>query len=121
MSGYNTVLKVRRLEQEIEALGFRWGNSKHGAWGNREYGDVIALYPKDDEALPIYSRDAELFVGTIEELEVWLLGFKKAREYDRLIFGGKHDEKRERREQIERNRQLMQTIKQSTQVAETEC
>ena len=111
MSGYNTVLKIRRLEQEIDALGFRWGNSKHGSWGSREYGDVIALYPKDEESLPVYSRDAELFIGTIEELEVWLLGFKKAREYDMLVFGNKHDNTRKRKEQNERNRQLLRKLK----------
>lgn len=113
MSGYNTVLKIRRLEQEIDALGFRWGNSKHGAWGNREYGDVISLFPKDEESLPVYSRDAELFTGSIEELEVWLLGYKKAREYDMLVFGAKHDDNRKRKEQDQRNKQLLQKIKEA--------
>lgn len=113
MSGYSTVLKIRRLEQEIDALGFRWGNSRHGSWGSQEYGDVIALYPKDDEALPVYSRDAELFIGTIEQLEVWLNGFKKAREYDMLVFGHQHDQARARKEQTERNKQLLNKIKQA--------
>jgi hypothetical protein len=30
----------------------------------QEYGDVVALMPKED-ALPIYSRDAEIFFGPI--------------------------------------------------------
>lgn len=120
MSGYSIVLKIRRLEQEISDLGFRWGNPKHGSWGNREYGDVIALFPKDDESLPVYSRDAELFVGTIEQLEVWLLGYKKAREYDMLVFGHKHDDARKRKEQNERNRQLLRKIKAAGQEEEVE-
>jgi hypothetical protein len=105
MSGYNTVLKIRRLEEEINKLGFRWGNSKHGAWGGNDYGDVVALFPKDD-CLPIYSRDAEMFTGTIEQLEVWLQGFQKAREYDRMLMGKTHEKKRKRLEQDYRNLEL---------------
>lgn len=110
MAGYNTIVKIRRLEEEIDQLGFRWGNSKHGAWGGHEYGDVVALFPKD-ECLPIYSRDAELFTGTIEQLVVWLQGFQKAREYDRMLMGKTHEKKRERFEQDYRNEQLMRQIK----------
>jgi hypothetical protein len=112
MSGYSTVLKIRRLEQEIDELGFRWGHSKHGAWGNNEFGDVISLFPKDD-SLPIYSRDAELFTGTIEGLELWLNGFRRAREYDRLLMGHSCDKRRDRKEQDYRNTQLMLKIKEA--------
>ena len=114
MSGYHTVIKIRRLEQEIDALGFRWGNSKRGAWGGHDYGDVVALFPKED-ALPIYSRDAELFTGTIEQLDVWLQGFKQAREYDRMLMGKTVETKRTRFEQDYRNRELMKKIKQAGQ------
>jgi hypothetical protein len=112
MSGYNAIVKIRRLEEEIDKLGFRWGNSKHGAWGGHEHGDVVALFPKDD-CLPIYSRDAELFTGTLGQLEVWLQGFQKAREYDRMLLGKNIEAKRERREQDYRNEQLMRQIKQA--------
>jgi hypothetical protein len=112
MSGYNSVLKIRRLEKEIDELGFRWGNSKHGTWGNHQYGDVIALFPNDD-SLPIYSRDAELFTGTIETLEVWLNGFRQAREYDRMLMGHSLDKRRDRKEQDYRNAQLMLQIKEA--------
>jgi hypothetical protein len=110
MSGYSTILQIRRLEQEIDALGFRWGHSKHGSWGGNDYGNVIALFPKED-ALPIYSRDAELFVGTIEELEVWLRGVNWAREYDRMLMGKNVESKRERKEQDYRNKELLNKIK----------
>ena len=113
MSGYGTVIKIRRLEKEIDELGFRWGNPKHGSWGHNEYDDRVALFPKDDESLPVYSRDAELFNGTIEQLEVWLIGFKQARQYDMLVFGHKHDEVRKRKEQNERNKQLLRKIKEA--------
>jgi hypothetical protein len=113
ISGYQTILQIRRLEQEVDALGLRMGNSKHGNF-RQEFGDVVALFPKDD-ALPIYSRDAEIFVGTIQDLTWWLRGFQKSREYDRLLLGKSVETKRERREQDYRNKQLMQEIKEAGQ------
>lgn len=61
--------------------------------------------------MPIYNRDAELFVGSIEQLEVWLQGFRTAREYDWLLMGEKINTQRKRKEQDVRNRDLMKTIK----------
>jgi len=109
MSGYETVLKIRSLERECDELGLMFCQSK---FGGRQYGhDVLALKPKDQNSLPIYSRDAELFLGTIDQLEVWLRGIQWARQYDRMVFGVKHDKVRERKEQDERNRQLLTMIK----------
>ena len=108
MSGYNTVLKIRRLEEECEELGFMFAASKHGGY---YVTDTICLKPKDQDSLPVYSRDAEVFVGTIEELEIWLQGLQWARNYDRMLFGQKHDKNRERKEQDERNRQLVAILK----------
>ena len=80
MSGYQTILRIRRIEEAVTKLGFMLSNSKHG-WDNSNP-DMIALKPRDDDAVPIYSRDAEIFRGTLEELEVWLRGVEWAREYD---------------------------------------
>jgi hypothetical protein len=80
MSGYQTILRIRRIEEAVTKLGFMLSNSKHG-WDNSNP-DMIALKPRDDDAVPIYSRDAEVFRGTLEELEVWLRGVEWAREYD---------------------------------------
>lgn len=104
MSGYNLLLKIRRLEQQCEELGFMFSQSKHSY---RDYGDVVALKPKDSSSLPIYSRDAELFCGTFEELEIWLRGLEWARNYDSMVFGKTHDRKRQRKEQDWRNIQLV--------------
>jgi hypothetical protein len=52
-----------------------------------------------------------VFVGTIEELEMWLRGLQWARNYDRMLFGLRHDKNRERKEQDERNRQLVAILK----------
>jgi len=108
MSGFEAILKIRRLERECDELGLVMCHSKYGgSYGN----DVLALKPKDEASLPVYSRDAELFLGTIAELELWLRGIQWARQYDRMVFGTKHDKTRERKEQDERNRQLMKILK----------
>ena len=75
----------------------------------------MSLIPKDADALPIYSRDAELFVGSIERLEDWLAGVKWARDYD-MMCRISTDEKRTAAEQKERNRQLMRTLKEGKRV-----
>jgi len=121
MSGYHTILRIRRLEEEVDKLGFRMGNSKHGNY-RQEFGDVVALFPKDD-AFPIYSRDAEIFVGTLEEMEVWLRGFQKCQEYHRMLIGKNFEERVKRKEQDYRNQTLIKKISEagleSLQV--TEC
>jgi hypothetical protein len=75
-----------------------------------EFGDVLALKPRH-ECLPIYSRDAELFVGTIQDLERWIQGFHFARKYDSMLFGNKYDNQRDRKEKDYRNKQLLEMVK----------
>ncbi len=111
MSGYHTILRIRRLEEEVDKLGFRMGNAKHGNY-RQEFGDTVALFPKDD-CFPIYSRDAEIFVGTLEEMEVWLRGWQKSFEYHRMLIGRNFEGKVKRKEQDYRNQQLMKKIKQA--------
>ena len=108
MSGYQTILRVRRLEETVEKLGFMMTHSKHG-WDHNDP-DKIALKPRDADAVPIYARDAEVFYGTLEELEVWLRGVEWARNYD-LLLKVSDEKKRERREQDLRNQYTMQRLK----------
>ena len=75
-----------------------------------EDGDTVALKPKDADSLPIYSRDAEVFVGSLTDLQYWLRGVEWAREYDRMIKIS-DDKKRVRKEQDERNRQMVKLLK----------
>lgn len=105
MSGYNFVLQLRRFEKEIDRLGFRMAYPKTGS---REY-DCISLMPKDEDSLPVYSRDAELFVGTIAQAEEWIRGIEWARTYDTLLKIS-DSKKREKHEQSVRNRKLVNTI-----------
>ena len=109
MSGYNTVRMVHLLEKECDELGFKIASPNHGYYNN-EYGDLVSVMPKDSTSLPIYCRDAELFVGTLEDLRIWLSGIEWARSYDMLLRLS-DDKKRKRKEQDELNRQLVKRLK----------
>jgi hypothetical protein len=110
MAGWNTIQRIRNIEEKIDELGFKFSKSKHSDW-SEDHG-ALSLVPKDSDSLPIYSRDAELFVGSLERLEDWLAGVRWAREYD-MMLKLSDKKKRERKEQDERNRILLKTIKDS--------
>ena len=113
MSGWNTIQRIKRIEEQVNELGFKFNKSKHSDW-SEDHG-ALSLVPKDAEALPIYSRDAELFVGSLERLEDWLAGVRWAREYD-MMLRLSDDAKRDTAEQKERNRQLMRTLKEGKRI-----
>ena len=107
MAGWNTIRQIRRLEAQADKLGMQFAAYKY----DNNYGENIALIPKDDNALPIYTRDAQLFSGTLEGAEYFMQGVEWAREYDRMVIDRKMDEKRERKEQDERNKQVVKILK----------
>jgi hypothetical protein len=113
MAGWNTIQRIRNIEEQIDKLGFKFSKSKHSDW-SEDHG-ALSLVPKDVDALPIYSRDAELFVGSLERLEDWLHGVRWAREYD-MMLKLSDDDKRAKAEQKEKNRILMRTIKEGKRV-----
>ena len=71
----------------------------------------MAVKPRDADSLPLYSRDAELFIGSLDALENWLTGIEWARKYDSMLFGGNHDQRRNRKEQDYRNNRMLQQIR----------
>ena len=103
MAGWNTIERIRRLEVEIDKLGFKFAKSKHSDW-SEDHG-ALSLKPKDPDALPIYSRDAELYIGSVEGLETWLHGVRWAREYD-MMLKLSDEKKRAAKEDQERARQF---------------
>lgn len=109
MSGYHTILECERIKERADKLGFMLCYPKHG-WGAERGQDLVAIKPKDQDSFPIYSRDAEFFAGTIDQLNAFFTGLHWAREYDRMI-GLTTAKKRERKEQDERNRQLVRLLK----------
>ena len=78
---------------------------RHGNWGGNEYDDRVAVKPKDADSLPVYTRDAELFTGTLEQLRIWLQGVQWAREYD-MMLKLSDEKKRAIKEDAERARQF---------------
>ena len=102
MSGYYTFNRWKRIEESAEKLGFRLGNPRHG-WSGSDH-DLVSLFPAED-ALPIYSRDADVFTGTFHDVEVWLDGWSRAQAYDQML-GLSTDKKRAAAEDRERARQV---------------
>lgn len=83
MAGWNTIERIRRLEDKVTKIGFKFNKSRHSDFTD-DHG-ALSLVPLDSMALPIYCRDAELFVGSLERLEDWLAGVEWARDYDRHL------------------------------------
>lgn len=109
MSGWNQIRQIRKLEERADLLGMQFAPYRH----DNPNADNVALIPRDQNALPIYTRDAILFAGTLENADYFMRGILWAREYDRMTVDKKLDDKRVRKEQDLRNRQLMETIKNS--------
>ena len=107
MSGWNQIQQVRKLEERADKLGLKFTAYRH----DDRYGENVALVPKDSDALPIYSRDAVMFVGSLEGAAYWMQGVMWAREYDRMNTDRNLDKKRERKEQDERNKQMVKILK----------
>lgn len=110
MSGYNAVLELRRLEADLDKLGLMLCAPKHGNWSGDDYNDRAGVKPKDAEALPIYTRDAELFTGTLPQIRMWLIGVQWARNYD-MMLKLSDDKKRAKKEGDYRHAQMLRNLK----------
>lgn len=117
MAGYSTVLEVRRLEQDLDKLGLMMCYPK-GGWGSSSEGDYVAVRPKDQDSLPIFARDAEMFQGTLRDLRSWLIGIEWARNYD-MMLGLSNDKRRVRKEQDVNNRKLLKSLKEAGEHSES--
>jgi hypothetical protein len=107
MTGWNTIKQIRSIEERADLLGMKLAPYRH----DDRYGDNVALIPKDNDALPIYTRDAILFAGSLEGAGHWMQGVLWAREYDRMLIDKNTDAKRQRKEQDERNKQMVKILK----------
>ena len=107
MTGWNTLRKIQVLKERADLLGMKFAQYRHNDYNE----DNVALIPKDQDSLPIYTRDAILFAGSLESADQFMQGVLWAREYDRMTVDRNIDAKRVRKEQDERNRQLLKTLK----------
>mgnify|MGYP003341844937 CR=1 FL=1 len=101
MSGFGDIERVTRFLDKVKKMGFVASYSRTGV-------DFLSLRPAEDH-YPIYSRNSELFSGTMEAAEYWLLGIEWAREYDRLI-NVSNNKRRAQREQAWRNQDLIKIL-----------
>ena len=107
MAGWSAIKQIRTLEERALMLGMRFAAYKH----DDSFGANVALIPKDQDSLPIYTRDAVLFAGSLEGADQFMQGIVWARHYDRMVVDQNIDAKRVRKEQDERNRQVLKTLK----------
>ena len=107
MTGWNTLRKIQVLKERADLLGMKFAQYRHNDYNE----DNVALIPKDQDSLPIYTRDAILFAGSLEGADQFMQGIMWAREYDRMTVDRNIDTKRVRKEQDERNRQMLKTLK----------
>ena len=107
MSGWKQIQQVHKLEERADKLGLKFTAYKH----DDMYGENVALVPKDRDALPIYSRDAILFAGSLEHADRFMQGVLWARDYDSMVVDKNLAKKRERKEQDERNKQMVKILK----------
>jgi hypothetical protein len=107
MSGWNTIQQVRKLEERADSLGLKFAAYRH----DDSFGANVALIPKDSDALPIYSRDAAMYVGSLEGAGSWMQGVLWARDYDTMVVDKNLAVKRDRKEQDERNKQMVKILK----------
>jgi hypothetical protein len=95
--GFYTYREIQRVEELANKLGFQFTYPKHHGSDS----DYFSLIPINDDAFPIYNRDAQLFTGTLGDVDAWLRGLVWARDYDKLLKVS-NEKKRERKEQDER-------------------
>lgn len=107
--GMRTIRKIKELEELAHTLGFKFANGD--CYYNSPETDSLSLMPRDEE-LPHYSRDAKLWYGDVDSLDHFLRGFQFANQYYKML-KLISDEKVTKKEQDERNRQLMNLIKSS--------
>lgn len=74
--------QIREMDRLAEENGFVVRKSKHH-WEYQFFGLFPAGgdFTQEDNCLPIYSRDAELYSGTAEDLICYMRGWMRSREY----------------------------------------
>jgi hypothetical protein len=106
--GWDDLERMKRVEARANALGFELSDDG-GHWITE--GSFKSIYVKPlDDLLPIYSRTANFFIGSIEHIESWLDGIEWARHYDDLLKVS-NVKKRIKQEDRVREQHLMKTLK----------
>lgn len=105
VAGWQLLKNFRDVEARANKIGLKFGPSK---FSGMEF-DTIALVPFN-EHLPIYNREAEVFTGSLQDIDKWLQGITWARNYDDLMKVS-NDDKRQTAERKYQQRELLRAIK----------
>jgi hypothetical protein len=73
---WNDVELLERVVKGLEQIGFKIKPTKYG-YGGRT---LVGVFPLGDKN-PLYSRDAEVFTGTMEEISIWMRGVGHRNDY----------------------------------------
>jgi len=108
---WNDMQRIKSVEAKADQFGFKLADTPYNtsAWVSIGSTSDIYVKPKDD-CLPHYSRDTYFFSGTIEAIDHWLQGIEWARKYDETL-KLTNSKKRTAKEDAERKKHLMKTIK----------
>lgn len=79
MTGWHEYCAILRLKEEANDLGFEIRSSKYGN------GSALSLRTPEDPSsyatLPVYSRDVAIFEGTVEQMIMFLDGYRAHQHY----------------------------------------
>ena len=96
MIGMEAIRRIDRVRKQAKDLGFEFHTSRYG---HNEGTDYISLRPAEHEPftaqpLPIYTRDADIFTGDLNDIERFLSGIIWARQYDEMLKLSDHKKRR---------------------------
>lgn len=74
---WTDVQLLNKVVDGLSKLGYYVKATKHSYQDKR---CLVGVYPLEDKN-PLYSRDAELFTGTMEEIVCWMRGINHRNEY----------------------------------------
>lgn len=110
MTSLKYLQKFESISHQLAAQGMRMETRQtYGAFASMPNVQVVAVYPAAN-GLPHYARDAELFIGTLDDLQLWLAGIQWLATYYSMI-GIDNGTKRHKIEETESERQLLESLR----------
>jgi hypothetical protein len=74
---WNDIQLLDRVVTTLNKLGYKINTAKYGQGS-------IGVYPLEDKN-PLYSRDAEVYTGTIEQIACWMRGVEHQDGYLKML------------------------------------
>ena len=105
MLDYTVYNQIKKFEVQAAKLGFKIVPYKYS---DSTKSQLISIMPVD-EMYPIYARDAQIFTGTVEELQSFMHGMEWMKKYLTMV-GATNEKTIDRKEKDWRNRELMKQM-----------